>query len=149
MPDQKIKNTSVMKTNLASTLRVAALAATLFLLPAIASAKDAAPADRAAQLLAACGSIPMSAVGPYVEVGTFQIQVSVKLGQPSAKLPDGTWLYQGYAVEDSQATGTLVVRFAQGRVTSLSLASPVMVAALRAAPRKTGDRVLVAAQSSR
>ncbi len=135
-----------MKTITVSSLRTAALAAALLLLPAVASAKESAAADRTESLLARRGSIPVAAAGPYVEVGTYGIQVAVKLGRPSARLPDGTWLYENFSAEDSAARGTLVVRFDQGRVSSLTLATPAVVAALRSAP-KSG--VLVAQQDRR
>lgn len=86
---------------------------------------------RAAQHLAARDSLPLKAVGPYVHAGTFRIQVSTKLGRPDFALPDGTWLYDGYALPQGGARGTLVVRFVQGRVSHLSLVSPAFSAALR------------------
>ena len=135
-----------MKTIAVSTLRTAALAAALLLLPAVASAKDSATADRAESLLAGRGSIPVEAAGPYVEVGTYRIQVAVKLGRPAARLPDGTWLYENFVADGSNARGTLVVRFAQGRVSSLMLATPAVVAALRSTPQ---PGVLVAQQDRR
>jgi hypothetical protein len=132
-----------MKTTIASALRAAALATVLGVLPAIASATNSTPVDRAAHQLALRGSVPVKNAGPYVEIGTCQIQVSVKLGQPSAKLPDGTWLYDHRAIEDSAAEGTLIVRFVDGRVSSLALATSSVVAALRATP-KNADGIVVA-----
>ena len=105
-----------------------------------------ATADRAESLLAGRGSIPVEAAGPYVEVGTYRIQVAVKLGRPAARLPDGTWLYENFVADGSNARGTLVVRFAQGRVSSLMLATPAVVAALRSTPQ---PGVLVAQQDRR
>ncbi len=131
-----------MKTTLTSSVRVAALVATLFLLPGITSAKEAA-ADHPKQVLALRGSVPVAAAGPYVEVGTFQIQVMLKLGQPAAKLADGTWLYPGFAVENSNAAGTLVVRFNKGRVSGLNLVTPAVAMAL-SSPRKAGDNRMIA-----
>lgn len=135
-----------MKTIAVCSLRTAALAAALLLLPAVASANDSATADRAESLLAGRGSIPVEAAGPYVEVGTYRIQVAVKLGRPAARLPDGTWLYENFVADGSNARGTLVVRFAQGRVSALTLATPAVVAALRSAPQ---SGVLVAQQDRR
>jgi hypothetical protein len=132
-----------MNTALASHVRVAALAATLFLLPAFASARDDAGTDRTLQLLALRGSVPVKAAGPYVEVGTYQIQVAAKLGQPTSRLADGTWLYRNYTVVDSDATGTLVVRFQRGRVSALTLVTPAVAMAL-SAPPKAGDKVVLA-----
>lgn len=123
-------------------LRAAALAVTLLVLPSGFAQTN----DRAAQILAATGSVRLAAVGPYVAVGTYLIQVSTKLGSPSSILPDGTWLYEGFTIDDSNASGTLVVRFQEGRVSSLSLASPVVVIALRTQTRKPGGKVLVATQ---
>jgi len=134
-----------MQTNLASALRVAAFAATFSLLPAFASATDdAAAADRAAEQLAVSGSVPVKNAGPYVEAGTFRIQVAAKLGSPSAVLADGTWLYQNREVNDSAARGTLVVRFdAKARVSSLSLVTPAVATAMTA-PKKAPGAILVA-----
>jgi len=112
--------------------------------PLVALSADAAPADRAAQQLALNGSVPIKAAGPYVEVGTFLVQVAAKLGQPSARLPDGAWLYPHYEVNESDAEGTLVVRFVQGRVSELTLVTPAAALAL-AAPKKADGRILVAA----
>lgn len=135
-----------MKTFLPTTVRVAALATILFLLPAI---QAATPADRAATLLAGRGAIPVHAAGPHVAVGTYQIQVTVKLGRPNARLADGTWLYENFAADNSAARGTLVVRFDRGRVISLALATPAVVAAFRNFPRSDVAGALFAAQNGR
>ena len=134
-----------MKTILtASIVRTAALATALLVLPTLAFANDAAPADRAAQRLALNGSVSIKAAGPYVEIGTYQVQVAAKLGRARAALSDGTWLYPNFAINDSDATGTLVVRFNQGRVSELSLVTPTVATAM-SAPKKAGDKILVAA----
>ncbi len=85
----------------------------------------------------------MRNAGPYVEPGTYQIQVSTALGRPTHLLADGTWLYADFAVEASRARGTLVVRFAQGRVSTLTLVSPSVATALRA-PTSTVHRLAAA-----
>ncbi len=131
-----------MKTTLRTSLRLAALSLALAFVPALSAKSEAAkPADRAAQLLATQGSIPLEAAGPYVRVGTFQVQVSAKLGRPSAALPDGTWLYDNYTIPQSSARGTLVVRFEKGRASHLSTASAVTIAALRDARAATSPIV--------
>lgn len=80
------------------------------------------------------GLLYVQAAGPYVERGTYRIQVLAKLGEPSRRLSDGAWLYERQAIESAGLKGTLVVRFHEdGRVQSLALASPETVAALRAA----------------
>ena len=135
---------SALALNLSNGLRLTALAATLTFVTARVFAQDNSSADRAAQGLALTGSVLVKNAGPYVEVGTFRIQVAVKLGQPTAKLADGTWLYQHYQVEDSAAAGTLVVRFDQGRVCQLSLITPAVATAMTA-PKRASDRILVAA----
>ena len=91
--------------------------------------------DHANELLTANGSVRVSHVGRAVEIGTYQIQVSVKLGRPDLRLADGTWLYHERNIEHSEATGTLVVRFTNGRVSELSLAGPSLVAALETQAR--------------
>jgi hypothetical protein len=130
-----------MKNTIASALRSAALAATLLAVPALASAIETA--DRAAELLTAHSTVTVSNAGPYVELGTFQIQVSTKLGRPDTKLSDGTWLYSHYQVEESRAAGTLVVRFAKGRVSELSLVTPAAAIAMGTSG-KASDKILVA-----
>jgi len=133
-----------MKTKLTTTLlRSAALATALLAIPTFAFANDSSSADRATQALALKGAVPVKNAGPFVHVGSLRIQVSAKLGQPSAKLPDGTWLYGRRAIEGSAAEGTLVVRFSQGRVSELALVTPAIATAMLE-PRKAGDRVLVA-----
>ena len=115
-----------MNTDLTSGLRSAALAVTLSFATAITSAKNAVPADLASDLLERHGTIAVRAAGPHVEIGSFLIQVTTKLGRPGARLPDGTLLYHDYRVENSDALGTLVVRFAQGRVSGMSLVTPAV-----------------------
>ena len=121
-------------------LRATTLAVTLLVLPAAFAQTN----DRAAQVLATTGSVRLESAGPYVGLGTYAIQVSAKLGSPSAILPDGTLLYAGFGIEGSSAHGTLVVRFTNGRVSFLSLASPAVVIALRTPAKTPGDKVLVA-----
>jgi len=138
-----------MNSLIISALRTTAIVATLFVLPAIASAKNDLAQDRANDLLATAGALSVKAAGPYVEVGTFRIQVSAKLGQPAERLADGTWLYKNFAAEQSTAHGTLVVRFTpEGRVSQLLLATPAVVAALRVTPNSP-DRVRVASTDQR
>ena len=138
--------TPVSCSSLKDGLRTAALAATLLLAPALAFAGHGALAESAARQLAITGALPVTAVGPYVEIGTYQIQVSTKLGRPSARLADSTWFYHDFVVEDTAARGTLVVRFRQGRVSELALVTPATATAMLHAPKQTGDRILVAQQ---
>jgi hypothetical protein len=119
-----------MKTILTPALRLTLLAAALILATAHVAAKDAAPTDRAAELLAGQGQIAVKNAGPYVEIGTYRIQVAVKLGQPAMKLPDGTWLYPDTPVDHSDAAGTLVVKFNEGRVSQLLLVTPTVATAM-------------------
>jgi hypothetical protein len=106
------------------------------------SAKETTVPDRATQLLNSSGAISIKAAGPYVENGTYQIQVAAKLGRPNVILGDGAWLYNNFAVADSNATGTLVVRFDQGRVVDLSLVTPAVVAAMRSNRRNEGQALI-------
>lgn len=101
--------------------------------------------DPAAERLAAHGRLAISAAGPYVERGTFRVQVAAKLGRPDAVLADGTWLYERHAIAGSAAQGTLVVRFADGRVTDLALLMPGSAAALRTEIETRGESSLLAA----
>lgn len=80
--------------------------------------------------------MPVESAGPYVQRGTFRIQVLAKFGRPDVELGDDTWLYYDCGVEETVAKGTLVVRFVAGRVSELALASPATVAALKAEARK-------------
>ena len=108
------------------------------------AAESTARPDPAAQTLNRQGSIPVRAAGPYVGPGTLRIQVSTKLGRPSAVLPDGTWLYHHRTVEESQAQGTLVVRFNDGRVSSLTLVTPSIATALLRDTQKSSASEFVA-----
>lgn len=121
-----------MKNNLRSLARTAAFASALLIPASVVLAAGPDSADRAATLLARHGSVPVENAGPFVEIGTFRIQVAVKLGEPSAKLADGTWLYPGFRIKDGDTAGTLVVRFDQGRVSELSLVTPGVAAAMTA-----------------
>jgi len=141
-----------MKTNLASAftlslsngLRTVAIVASLLVLPAFASANNTAPADRAAELLALSGSVPVKNAGPYVETGTFRIQVATTLGRPGAVLADGTWLYPNREIADTDVKGTLVVKFdAKGQVSNLSLVTPAVATAMTA-PLPAAGKILVA-----
>jgi hypothetical protein len=134
-----------MKTNLASLLRSAALASALLVAPAVVLAQNTAAAstDRAAELLAMRGAIPVKNAGPYVEVGTYRLQVSAKLGDPSAKLSDGTWLYSNIVADESNAAGTLVVSFKQNRVSELKLVTPAVAMAM-ATPAKANNSMTFA-----
>ena len=112
------------------------LLAALLVTPALFATEissDAA-ADTAAARLAHQGSLPLHAIGPYVEIGTFRILVEGKLGRPDARLADGTWLYHRQRIEGTTARGTVVVRFEAGRVSSLSLVTPQVAATLLAPP---------------
>lgn len=121
-----------------------ALAASLLLTPALACAANSRTPDRAAEGLVTHGSIPVSSVSPYVEKGTFRIQVRTKLGRPDDVLPDGTWLYNGRRVAGSDATGTLVVRFDGGRVNSMSLVTPAAATAMIERARSRPSDAIVA-----
>ena len=125
------------------TLRAAAVAATLLASPLAFAA--AAP-DPAAEQLALTGAVHVRQVGRYVEQGTLQIQVSTKLGRPTTILPDGTWLYDNWAIDESEARGTLVVRFNNKRVSSLALVTRAAALALRSSPSKPVASHLVATQ---
>lgn len=110
-----------------------------------AAAASPAP-DAAASLLAKNGHVAVTSAGPFVAPGTFRVQVLAKLGRPDLTLADGTLLYHHRRIDASDATGTLVVRFNAGRVSSLALATPAVVTALRANPRALDATDLVAAR---
>ena len=129
-----------MKSPTQSSLFVALLALAAAL---PAAAAQSAP-DTAAQLLARQGHVAVTNAGAFVEPGTFRIQVAAKLGQPDARLADGTWLYHGRRIAGSDAEGTLVVRFAAGRVHTLSLATPAIIAAWRQEAAKPASSDLLA-----
>jgi len=118
-----------MNTILTASLRAAAFAAALLLAPAIASANDTA-----AQQHAISGIVPVKAAGPYVQVGSYRIWVSSHLGKPSAVTSDGLWLYHGFFADETEDSGTLVVRFADGRVSQLTLVSSAVETAMLTVP---------------
>jgi hypothetical protein len=117
-----------------TSLRAAAFATALVLSSTIAPAKDAAPADSTARLLSSAGSVPVKAAGPYVQIGSYRIHVWARLGHPSAVTSDGTWFYRNFRADESAASGTLVVRFDRGQVSSLSLVTPAIETAMLASP---------------
>ena len=135
-----------MKTRSFPALLPAALLVLFAPHPGFSAISELSAEDRAAHLLAHRGAVSVQAAGPYVGLGTFRIQVSVKLGRPDVALDDATWLYHGRIIEGSAALGTLVIRFEKGRVSELSVASPAVVAALRADPRLLLPSELVAQQ---
>ena len=91
------------------------------------ASEKAAVAD---QLLLA-GDLPVEGAGPYVERGTYRIQVETKLGRPSAVLGDGRWLYDGYCLQQGGERGALVIQFKNGKVAELRLVHPTVALALR------------------
>ena len=133
-----------MKNQLSYALRAAALMFGLILLPSFASAKSATATDRAKSALEQHGSLQVTSAGPYVEIGTYQIQVMVKLGEPNKKLTDGTWLYDGFNVDDSDASGLLAVRFDRGLVSSLTIVTPSVALAM-GTPAKPATKSVLAA----
>ena len=115
-------------------LRAAVLASAMLLTSAALIAGPSPASDAASERLAAAGTISVKSVGQYVEQGTLRIQVSTKLGRPTTILSDGTWLYDNRKVIESEASGTLVVRFQKGRVSDLSLVTPAVAVAMKAKP---------------
>lgn len=86
--------------------------------------------------LAATGELTVKDAGPYVHCGSYRIWVLSHLGRPTFTLPDGTLIYRDCFVEDSPAKGTLVVRFANGRVSQLRLVGHAVELALVARARQ-------------
>lgn len=130
-----------MNTHLNFVRPMLASAALLLIAPIAFGASAPAP-DRAAQLLATYGSVAVERVGPYVERGTFRIQVLAKLGKPDARASTDVWIYDRRAVDGSAARGALVVRFENGRVSDLSLVSPTVALALRQQQRPAGGALI-------
>lgn len=92
--------------------------------------------------------------GTHVNAGTGRVLVTLRLGSPNAVLPDGSWLYSGYAARRADntlvANGTLIIRFQDDRVKALSIADRATIVALREAPRPpTQDTLLTAANDRR
>lgn len=132
-----------MKTTTASPARHAVLAIALLAITGFALAAEPAPSDRAAQSLTHNGRIPVKNAGPYVTVGSYQIQVTTKLGHPAMKLANGSWLYSNYTVENSDTAGILVVTFDHGRVSDLALVTPTVATAMMA-PKKSLEKIQTA-----
>lgn len=134
-----------MNTNIASVIRIAAAIAALTLATVAVSATSNTSTDRAAEVLASHGTVNIKAAGPYVEVGTFRIWAEAKLGKPSVKLADGAWLYRNFEIKDSQARGTLVVRFTEGRVSGMSLVTRAVEMAMLE-PKASPEGTLIASR---
>lgn len=124
--------------------RSIAVAAIVGVISPLLGSRTFAATDAASERLTAAGVIPVRAAGPYVELGTLKIQVSTKLGRPSTILPGGIWLYDNRSVDQSNARGTLVVKFSGGRVSDLALVTPAVAVALREDPSKAIGTYLVA-----
>ncbi|MBI2813595.1 MAG: hypothetical protein HYX71_04875 [Opitutae bacterium] len=114
-------------------------------------------ANHATASLPTGGELPLREVaatvaanGDTVTVGTSRIMVSLRLGSPNTVLADGSWLYSGYTARLGESgpsrDGTLVIRFANSQITSLSLADKATITALRQAPRIAPDDKLLAAR---
>jgi len=125
---------SNLKTTLNIMKIISSLRALLLLssLAAVTSAVQASDLSASvASRLASQGEIPVRQAGPYIEVGSYRIWVESHLGRPASVLPDGTWLYRNYQVDDSQVGGTLAVSFHNGKVATLMLLSNARVAELK------------------
>ena len=128
---------------------------TLVLLALCAAAVLHAEVDPVAARRAS-GEIPVDRVtakiaanGDTISSGTSRVMVSLRLGTPNYVTADGSWLYYNYHASfgehETGRPGTLVVRFANDQVTSLTIASQAAVVALRAAPRpRTNPQILAA-----
>ena len=134
-----------MNHSLHNTFRASAVAAALSLLSVITCAQAAGngAADPVALAMNATGSLAVKGAGPYVEIGSFRIWVSSHLGKPRHILADGSWVYQGFAVDNSDIHGALLVSFKQGRVSDLRLVSPAVLTAMLSAP-KSAAKTLIA-----
>ncbi len=131
-----------MKTFSSALLRTLGVSSLMFMAPIWLPAAPDAASDAAARQLAAIGMLPVSAVGPYVEVGTFQIQVAVKLGRPDARLSDGSWMYHDRSLANSSTRGTVVIRFADRKVSRIAFVTPATATALlQGRSRDEGARV--------
>lgn len=98
-------------------------AGTLALALALSSISHAAAPDPAAIRMAKYGSVSVEAVGS-VTVGSSVAQVSDVVGSPSRQLPDGRWLlFRDFWIDGSSAHGSLVISFADGKVSSLTVVS--------------------------
>jgi hypothetical protein len=85
--------------------------------------------DAINQALANNEAVPVAQANPDsfgnpVSVGCDEAAVYKSLGQPSAGLADGSWLYRDFYQDGGSAKGTLLVRFEHGRVAKLELISP-------------------------
>ena len=91
--------------------------------------------------------------GHLVTRGTSRVMTSLRLGSPSTTLEDGSWLYYNYSARidpnGGKRAGTLVVRFVNSEVSSLTLADEATVVALRAAPRRALPDTLLFAEQKR
>lgn len=128
-----------MKTRLVSSLALFALCSALNL-----SAAEFA----AGEMTVASVPATIQANGDTVAPGATRIAVSLRLGKPGAVLPDGSWVYRGYTGRFGEAAtvnGSLIVRFQDGKVSTLSLADRLTVVALSRRPASPTDRQLVAA----
>lgn len=99
-------------------------------------------------------SVParIAANGDTVAPGTGRLQVSLRLGSPQCVLPDGSWVYHGYQAQvgrDLTVAGSLLVRFIDGRVSSLHVADHATVQALRRSRHPAPDRIVAGVPARR
>ncbi len=115
-----------MNTNAQSVLRTGLIALSLILASVgHASVPESASVDRAAANLNLYGSIAVDLVGSNVRIGSPKAEVATNIGSPSRILPDGRWIiFRNYWVDQSSAHGSLVVGFADGKVSELMIVTP-------------------------
>lgn len=95
----------------------------------------------------------IQANGSDVIAGTTRVMVALRLGSPSAVLPDGSWLYSGYSARRNGTplieNGTLIVRFVASEVNSLAVADARTITALRRSPRSPATNPILTAANDR
>jgi hypothetical protein len=102
------------------------------------------PEDPALRTMQLTGSVPLESISS-IRIGSSAHAASSKLGHASLVLSDGTWLlYRNFYVDHSDAHGTLVVSFKDGRVSALSLVSPAVAVDLATHRGSTLEKFLVA-----
>jgi len=115
-----------MNSNTRTVLRTGLIALSL-VLTSVSQAAVPAPAssDRAAARLNLYGSVAVNSVGSEVRLGSPKAEVAANIGSPSRILPDGRWIiFRNFWVDQSFAHGSLVVGFADGKVSELTLVTP-------------------------
>ena len=126
----------------------------VLLVSASISGLQAAPAAGFGEVSVPRIAAKVNANGDEVTAGTSRVYVRLRLGDPSAVLADGSWVYSNYVMRtsarDTGRPASLLVRFGSERVARLALIDESTLVALRKTPlAPTQNQFVATAKASR